>query len=137
VFYSKISFKIFFILPSILPPPWTLAAAWLPPPPRHTPPRICKPELYSLIKLRKPRLKTFKIDALLEEHGYSVVLLPPCHSYRNPIEVIQASVKEYVAGKDVSFRLVDAVGLAEKKFSVITKEGWSSMCSSEGQCEKN
>jgi hypothetical protein len=32
--------------------------------------RMCKPDLYSLTKLRKPRLKTFKIDALLAEHGH-------------------------------------------------------------------
>jgi transposase len=61
--------------------------------------RMCKPELYSLIKLRKLRFKTFKIDALLAEHGHSALRLPPYHPDLNPIELIWASVKEYVARK--------------------------------------
>jgi hypothetical protein len=50
--------------------------------------RMCKPELYSLIKLRKPRFKTFKIDALLAEHGHSTLRLPPYHPDLNPIELV-------------------------------------------------
>jgi hypothetical protein len=61
--------------------------------------RMCKPELYSLIKLLKPRFKTFKIDAVRAEHGHSVLRLPPYHPDLNPIELIWASVKEYVARK--------------------------------------
>jgi transposase len=41
--------------------------------------RMCKPELCSLIKLRKLQFKRFKIDALLVEHGHSVLCLPPYH----------------------------------------------------------
>jgi transposase len=47
-----------------------------------------KPELYSVIKVRKPRFKTFKIDALLAEHGHSVLRLPPYHPDFNPNEMI-------------------------------------------------
>jgi transposase len=66
--------------------------------------RMCKPELYYLIKLRKPRFKPFKIGALLAEHGHTVFRFPPYHPNLNPIELIWASVKEYVARKNVSFR---------------------------------
>jgi transposase len=55
--------------------------------------RMCKPELYSLIKLRNPRLKTFKIDDLLAEHGHPALRLPPYHPDRNPIVLIWASIK--------------------------------------------
>jgi plasmid maintenance system antidote protein VapI len=99
--------------------------------------RMCKPELYSLIKLRKPRFKTCKIDALLAEHGHSVLRLPPYHPDLNPIELIWVSVKEYVARKNVSFRLDDAMKLAEEKFNIITKEEWSSRCNNARQCEQN
>jgi transposase len=64
--------------------------------------RMCKPELYSLIKLRKPRFKTIKIDALLAEHGHSVLCLLPYHPDLNLNELIWASVKEYVARMSVS-----------------------------------
>jgi hypothetical protein len=98
---------------------------------------MCKPELYSLIKLRKPRFKTFKIDALLAEHGHPVLHLPPYYPDLNPIELIWASVKEYVARKNVSVRLDDTMKLAEEKFSIITKEEWSSRCNNARQCEQN
>jgi transposase len=75
---------------------------------------MCKPELYSLIKLRKPLIKTFKIDALFAEHGHSALRLSPYHPDLNPTELIWASVKEYVARKSVSFYLDDAMKLAEE-----------------------
>jgi hypothetical protein len=77
--------------------------------------RMCKPELYSLIKLRKPQFKTFKIYALLAKHVHSVLRLPPYHPDLNPIELIWVSIKEYVARKNVGFRLDDAIKLAEEK----------------------
>jgi hypothetical protein len=96
-----------------------------------------KPELYSLIKLRKPQFKTFEIDALLAEHGHSALRLPPYHLVLNPIEPIWALIKEYVPRKNVSFRLDDAMKLAEEKFSIVTKEEWSSRCNSARRCEQN
>jgi hypothetical protein len=87
--------------------------------------------------LRKPRFKTFKIDALPDEHGHSALRLPPYHPDLNPTELIWASNKEYVARKNVSFRLDDAIKLAEKKSNIITKEEWSSWCNNARQCEQN
>jgi transposase len=84
---------------------------------------MCKLELYSLIKLRKPLFKTFKIDALLAEHGHSALRLPPYHPDLNPIELICASSKGYVTRKNVSFLLDD-----EEKFNIVTKEEWCSRC---------
>jgi hypothetical protein len=98
---------------------------------------MCKPELYSLIKLRKPRFKTFKIDTLLAEHGHSALCLSPCHPDLNAIELIWASIKEYVARKNVSFRLDDPMKRAEEKFNIVTKEEWSSRCNNARQCEQN
>jgi transposase len=50
--------------------------------------RMCKPLLYFLIKLRKPRFKTLKIDELHVEHGHSIFCLPPYHPDPNPTELI-------------------------------------------------
>jgi transposase len=98
---------------------------------------MCQPELYTLVKLRKPGFKTFKIDALLAEHGHCALHLPPYHPDLNPIELIWASIKEYVARKNVSFRLDDAMELAEEKFNIVTKEEWSSRCNNTRQREQN
>jgi hypothetical protein len=99
--------------------------------------RTCSPELYSLIKLRKPRFRTFKVDALLAEDGHSALRLPPYHPDLNQIGLIWASVEEYVARKNISFRLDDAMKLAEERFNIITKEECSSRCNSARQCEQN
>jgi hypothetical protein len=55
---------------------------------------MCKPKLYSLIELHKPWFRTFKIDALLAEHGHSVLCVLPYHPILNLIELICAPVKE-------------------------------------------
>jgi hypothetical protein len=99
--------------------------------------RMCKPELYSLIKLRLPRFKTFKIDALFAEHGHSALRLPSYHTDLIPIELIWASMKEYVARKNDCFRLDDTMKLAEETFNIFTKEEWSSRCNNTRQCEQN
>jgi hypothetical protein len=93
--------------------------------------------LYYLIKLLKPRFKTFKIDALLAEHGHSALRLPPYHPDLNQIELIWVSIKEYAARKNVSFRLDNAMKPAEEKFNIVTKEEWSSRCNNARQCEQN
>ncbi|KDR09290.1 hypothetical protein L798_01026 [Zootermopsis nevadensis] len=67
----------------------------------------------------------------------TVLRLRPYHPDLNPIELIRGLVKEYVAREDVSFRLDDAIKPAEEKFSIITKEEWSSRCNKSRQCEKN
>lgn len=89
---------------------------------------MCKPELYRLIKLSKSRFKTFKIDSVFAEHGHSVLRLPPYSPELNPIEMIWALIKEYVAKKNVNFKLNDAISLVEEKVNLITNEEWESKC---------
>jgi transposase len=95
-----------------------------------------KPDLYTLIKLNKPRFVMYKIDAMLEEHGHSTLRLPPYHPDLNPIELIWASVKDYVAKKNVTFNLDDAIKLVNEKFNAITKEEWASCCRHAVECEE-
>jgi hypothetical protein len=65
---------------------------------------MCKPKLYFLIKLRNPRLETFKIDALLYERGHSALRLPPYHRDLNPMEPMWGSVKECYTRNNVGLR---------------------------------
>ena len=44
---------------------------------------MVKPKLYELIKLFKLWFKTYEIDKMAEEFGYSVIRLPPYHSKLN------------------------------------------------------
>lgn len=90
--------------------------------------KMLKPELYSLIKLRKPAFKTFKIDALLSQHGHSVLRLPPYHPDLSPIELIWKSLKDYVEKKNAHFTLDSAMQLVEEKCQSMTPEDWISRC---------
>nr|CAH7752411.1 unnamed protein product [Callosobruchus chinensis] len=64
---------------------------------------MLKAELYSLIKIHKPRYKTCEIDKIMTEAGHSVSRLPPYHPDLNPIELVWASLKQYVAERNVDF----------------------------------
>lgn len=56
-------------------------------------------------------MKMFKIDALLAAKGYTVFRLPPYHPNLNPIEMVWATFKNYVAKKNASFQLCDTIKL--------------------------
>jgi hypothetical protein len=65
-----------------------------------------KPELYEKIKIHKPNRQVYVIDKLLSEHGHSVLRLPPYHPELNPIELMWALVKNYVAAHNDKFNNV-------------------------------
>ena len=50
--------------------------------------------------------------------------LPPYHPDLNPIERIWALVKGYVAKRNVTFNLNDAIRLFEEKCNCVTIEEW-------------
>jgi hypothetical protein len=97
--------------------------------------RLCKPELYSLIKLRKPLFRALNMYALRAERAHSVLCLSLCHSHLNPIELKWGSVKKYVARKNMSFHVDYAMKLTEEKFRIITNEDLSSRYNIVRQCE--
>lgn len=87
-----------------------------------------KPELYEIIKVHKPIHKRYALDALLHEHGHVVLRLPPYHPELNPIEKIWANVKNWVAARNVTFKLEDVKTLAIQKFESITEVEWTAVC---------
>lgn len=87
-----------------------------------------KPELYELIKKNKTETPQYKLDTLLASYGHSVLRLPPYHPELNPIEKIWAIVKNWVAARNVTFKLADVEALARNKFASITCEEWASVC---------
>lgn len=60
------------------------------------------PWLCTLIRLYKPKCKTYEIKELLYKQGH-VLHFPPYHSNPNRFELIWASLKKYVAQKNVTF----------------------------------
>jgi hypothetical protein len=62
------------------------------------------------------------------EHGHHVLLLPPYHLDLKPTEPIWATIKDWVATKNTTFKLDDKIHLMKEMFSSITPEGWYSRC---------
>lgn len=91
-------------------------------------PRSTKPQLYEIIKEKKSNFKQYVLDTELAKYGHIVLRLPPYHPELNPIEKVWATVKNYVASRNLTFRLNDAIKLAEEKFSEITKNEWENIC---------
>lgn len=89
---------------------------------------MLKPELYQLIKLHKSTNKMYYIDSILAEHNHSVLRLPPYHPDLNPIEMIWAVLKNYVASKNTTFNLNHCIELVKEKMSQITSEEWRKRC---------
>ncbi|XP_047000502.1 uncharacterized protein LOC124616242 [Schistocerca americana] len=86
-----------------------------------------KIELLALIESNKPT-KIYTVDKLLAHYGHSVLCLPPYHPEINPIEMVWATVKNWVATKNVPFKLEDVWKLAEEKFFYITVHKWEAVC---------
>ncbi|KAJ3646178.1 hypothetical protein Zmor_006343 [Zophobas morio] len=99
-------------------------------------PGMTKPELYTLIKENKNKNPKFRVDQILEEHGHTVLRLPPYHPELNPIEKIWALVKNYVAQRNVTFKMSEVKTLAENKFKEITANEWWPICEHVKKVEK-
>jgi transposase len=65
---------------------------------------MLKPDFYQLIKRNKPVDRTYKADSILAEHSHTVLRLPPYYPELIPIELIWATVKNWIAEKNVTFK---------------------------------
>lgn len=90
--------------------------------------KMLKPQLYSLIKMNKPRHKSYRIDQIFSNAGHSVVRLPPYHPDLNPIELVWADMKAYVAERNVHFTLTEVMKLTDDFFKQFSVEKWGSKC---------
>ena len=72
----------------------------------------------------KSRSLSYEIDNIAEQHGHQVVRLPPYHYHYNPIELIWAQVKSYVADKNNTFKIADVERLTNEAVDTVSKEAW-------------
>jgi transposase len=57
----------------------------------------------------KPKYISYKIYGIFAEHNHSILLLPPYHPELNPIELIWATVKNWVAQNNTTFKMDDVI----------------------------
>lgn len=78
-----------------------------------------KPELYHLIQMHKPIYQQYPIDAIFAQHGHTVCRLPPYHPELNPIEKLWALVKNWVATRNITFKVGDVEQLTKRNSATL------------------
>lgn len=86
------------------------------------------PELYKLITLHKPQFCRYLLDETVQTEGHNILRLPPYHPDLNPIELIWADVKSYIARKNTSFNFSEVQKIAEEKIASMGPEDWLRKC---------
>lgn len=85
---------------------------------------MVKKELLSIVSLNKPRFTTYVIDDMAQKRNVTVLRLPPYHCELNPIELVWAQVKSYVARKNTTFKMKDVKVYFEEALKTVDSEKW-------------
>ncbi|XP_050063318.1 uncharacterized protein LOC126552652 [Aphis gossypii] len=81
-------------------------------------------ELKMKVKNIMPREKSYLLDQLTLERGHEVIRLPPYHCQYNANELIWAQVKNEVAKKNNTFKMVDIERLTHEALDSVTVQDW-------------
>ncbi|XP_046677305.1 uncharacterized protein LOC124365374 [Homalodisca vitripennis] len=84
---------------------------------------MLKAELLEIIQRNKPQTK-YEVDEIAKKHGHRVLRLPPYHCHFNPIELIWAQVKEYVARSNRKFNITEKLQLTKEGLERVTESDW-------------
>lgn len=81
-------------------------------------------ELLSIVKRHKTHYETYVIDDIAQAAGHKVLRLPPYHCELNPIELVWAQVKGFVASHNKSFKMAEIKTLLSTAISNVDAEKW-------------
>lgn len=87
-------------------------------------PSETKAHLMERVKAIKSDYQSYVTDEMAKEKGIAVVRLPPYHCELNPIELVWADVKGYVARNNTTFKFTDVKKLLKDGLSAVTTEKW-------------
>lgn len=85
---------------------------------------LLKKELLQLAYKEKPKYNKYVIDEEAKLQNRTVLRLPPYHCELNPIELIWAQVKGYIAANNKTFKLPEVKHLLEQSIKRVTRESW-------------
>ncbi|XP_023210880.1 uncharacterized protein LOC111639341 [Centruroides sculpturatus] len=85
---------------------------------------MLKIELLDIVKKIKHKYDKYIIDEMAKEIGIDVLRLPPYHCNLNPIELIWADMKGYIARHNTTFKLSDVRILMNEAIEQINEERW-------------
>ena len=87
-------------------------------------PTLTKGALLAIINNIKPRTPKYHVDELAKLHGHEIIRLPPYHCHFNPIELIWAQVKGYVADNNKTFTMREVEKLVVEGMDRVSAEDW-------------
>lgn len=85
---------------------------------------MLKVQLLALVKQQKAKYEKYIIDELAASQNKTVLRLPPYHCELNPIELIWAEVKNFVAQRNTTFKFGDLKSIFNEAIQSITAEKW-------------
>lgn len=85
---------------------------------------MVRAELLSIVKRHKTHYETYVIDDIAQAAGHKVLRLPPYHCELNPIELVWAQVKGFVASHNKSFKMAEIKTLLSTAISNVDAEKW-------------
>ena len=88
---------------------------------------LLKAELLRICKQHKPT-PSFLLDNILKEYEHDCLRLPAYHADLNSIELIWATMKGYIARRNVSFKMTDVIQLSHDAIAAVTEDDWVSRC---------
>lgn len=88
-------------------------------------PNMIKRQLLEIARLHKSAYNKYVVDEMARERGITVLRLPPYHCELNPIELIWAQLKGYVARHNTTFKLNDVKVLLQEAVESITANSWT------------
>ena len=88
-------------------------------------PKMLKKQLLDIVALVKPQHLKYRVDTAAETAGCTVVRLPPYHCEFNPIELIWAQIKNGVAARNTTFKIVDVGTLLNEEVGKVTTDNWT------------
>lgn len=92
-------------------------------------PNETKVKLLTKVKAIKTKYQSYVIDEMAKKVGVEVLRLPPYHCELNPIELVWADVKGYVARNNTTFKMADVKKLFQEALDNITAEKWKNCIS--------
>ncbi|KAM7290001.1 hypothetical protein ISCGN_030129 [Ixodes scapularis] len=87
-------------------------------------PKVVKRQLLNIVALVKPQHLKYRVDTAAKTAGCTVVRLPPYHCEFNPVELIWAQIKNGLAARNTTFKIVDVRRLLNEEVDKVTTDNW-------------
>lgn len=85
---------------------------------------LLKVELLAIVNEHRKKYDKYVIDEMAKAQNKIVLRLPPYHCELNPIELIWAEIKNFVAEHNTTFKFADMKTIFHNAIATVTTEKW-------------